>query len=82
MTMTSAQLNVRTSPVILDELDMIVEKGLFRNRTEAVNEALRFLIRRYKMMKIAEQIETTAKNVKIDANLADVLLSSREEEDL
>lgn len=61
---------------------MIVEKGLFRNRTEAVNEALRFLIRRYKMMKIAEQIETTAKNVKIDANLADVLLSSREEEDL
>ncbi len=32
----------------------------------AINEALKFLIRRYKAMKTAEQIESLSKNVETD----------------
>ena len=75
-TMSSAQINVRTSPIIADELDRIVGTGFFGDRTEAVNEALKFLIR------FAEQIESLSKKVKTDVSLTDVLMSSRDGEDL
>ncbi len=80
--MSSAQINVRTSPIIADELDRIVGTGFFRDQTEAVNEMLKFSIRRYKAMKIAEQIESRSKNVKTDVSLTDALMSSRKGGDL
>jgi len=73
--LSSAQINVRTSPMA-DELDRIVGTGFFRDRTEAVNEALKFLIR------LAEQIESPSKNVKTDMSLTDALVSSRDGGDL
>jgi len=81
-TTSSAQINVGISLTIAYELDWMVGTGFFRDRTEAVNEALKFLIRRYNTMKIAEQIESLSKNVKTDTNLTDALMSSRDEEDL
>ena len=80
--MSSVQLNVRTSPIIIDELDRIVDHGLFRNRTEAVNEAMRLLIRKYKVMRIAEKIESIAKENLGTGSLTEALLASREEDDL
>ena len=77
-TVSSAQINVRTSPIIADELDRIVGTGFFKDRTEAVNKTLKFLIRRYKAMKIAEQIESLSKNVKTDVGPTDALMSSRD----
>ena len=65
----------------LDEIDTIVEKGLFRNRTEAINEALRMLVRRYKVMKVAAQIESMSLKDSTEKSLTEALLSSREEED-
>jgi hypothetical protein len=50
--------------------------------TEAVNEALRLLIRRYRIMKIAEQIEEMAETSQIDESLTEALLESREEDDI
>jgi len=81
-TMSSVLINVRTSSIIADELDRIVGKGFFRDRTEAVNEALKFLILNYKPMKIIEQIESLSKNVETGMSLTDALMSSRDEEDL
>ena len=80
--MSSVLINVRTSPIIADELDRIVDTGFFKDRTESVNEALKFLIRRYKPMKIAEQIESLSKNVETDMSLTDALMSSRNGGDL
>ena len=79
--MTSVQINARTSQILLDEIDTIVEKGLFRNRTEAINEALRMLVRRYKVMKVAAQIESMSLKDSTEKSLTEALLSSREEED-
>ena len=80
--MSSVLINVRTSPIITDELDRIVGTGFFRDRTEAVNEALKFLIHNYKPLKIAEQIESLSKNVETDMSLTDALMSSWKGEDL
>ena len=79
--MTSVQINARTSQILLDEIDTIVEKGLFRNRNEAINEALRMLVRRYKVMKVAAQIESMSLKDSTEKSLTEALLSSREEED-
>ena len=80
--MSSVLINVRTSPIIADELDRIVDTGFFRDRIEAVKEALKFLILTYKSMKIAEQIESLSKNVETDMSLTDALMSSRNGGDL
>lgn len=58
--MASSQLNVRTSAILIEELDSLVNRGFFRNRTEAVNEGIRLFIRRYKAMKISEKIDKIA----------------------
>ena len=79
--MVSTQLNIRTSPVLISELDTIVKNGMFRNRTEAVNEALRLLVRRYSVMKIANKIEEMAESSDVDKNITDALIEAREEGD-
>ena len=77
----SVQLNVRTTPVLIEEVDNVVHKGYFRNRTEAVNEALRLLIRRYHVMKLEERIEKISEKTKGLSNLTDAVVRSHEEED-
>jgi len=80
--MTNSQLNVRTSDTLIKELDSLVDSGIFRNRTEAVNEGIRLLIRRYKAMKIADTIDKIAKENYGEGRLTDALFTLREEEDL
>ena len=63
-------------PIIADEPDLIVGTGFFGDRTEAVNEALKFLIR------LAEQIKSLSKNVKTDMCPTDALMSSMDGGDL
>ena len=79
--MASTQLNVRTSATLINELDSLVNHGLFRNRTEAVNEGIRLVIRRYKAMKIADKIDKIAKKKKGKKSLTEALVELREEED-
>ena len=79
--MASSQLNVRTSATLIEELDSLVNHGLFRNRTEAVNEGIRLVICRYKAMKIAEKIDQIAKKKQDKKSLTEALVELREEED-
>lgn len=78
--MTNSQLNVRTSDTLIKELDSLVDSGMFRNRTEAVNEGIRLLIRRYKAMKIADTIDKIAKESHGEGSLTDALFTLREED--
>jgi len=54
--MTSVQVNIRTTPFLANELDHIVQDGYFRSRSEALNEAIRLLIRRYKLAKLESKL--------------------------
>lgn len=74
-------MNVRTTPFIIEEIDGIVKKGYFRNRTEAVNEALRFLIRRYKMAKTEKRIEKIREGTSALPSVTQAVVTSHGEED-
>ena len=43
---------VETSDYLLTGLDEMIRQGLYRDRTEAVNDALRLLIKQYKLSKL------------------------------
>ena len=57
--MTSVQINIRTTPFLAKELDHIIDEGYFRNRTEAINEGIRVVIRRYQL----ENVRTRINNI-------------------
>ena len=74
-------MNVRTTPVLINELDKVVGQGYFRNRTEAVNEALRLLVRRYHLMKIEERMQKVShRNVGLPS-VTEAVIKSHSEED-
>ncbi|MCK5005804.1 MAG: ribbon-helix-helix domain-containing protein [Spirochaetia bacterium] len=43
---------VETSTFLLEEIDEMIQEGFYHDRTEAVNEALRMLIKQYKVSKL------------------------------
>lgn len=44
---------VETSSILLEQLDEMIEEGYFHDRTEAVNEAIKEMLDRYKRGKLA-----------------------------
>ena len=52
-----SQVVFRSTDVLIKELDTIVENGYFRSRTEAINEAVRLLLRRYSARFAASRIQ-------------------------
>ncbi|MFZ2455567.1 MAG: ribbon-helix-helix domain-containing protein [Candidatus Altiarchaeia archaeon] len=55
----SVQLNVRTSESIVAKIDEMVKEGAYRNRSEAVNEALRVFVSRYGEKKTEKALRET-----------------------
>lgn len=43
---------VETSSYLLEQIDEMVREGFYHNRTEAVNDALRMLLKQYKISKL------------------------------
>ena len=43
---------VETSSILLDGVDQMIEDGYFNDRTEAVNEAIKEMLDRYKLGKL------------------------------
>ncbi len=56
--MSSVQVNIHTTPLLLNKIDQLVKEGYFQDRTEALNEAIRLLIKKYYLEKIKTRIET------------------------
>lgn len=80
--MSSIQVNIRTTKFLATELDRIVNEGYFRSRSEAMNEAIRILIRRYQLAKLESKLTKAKKGTKNLQSLTKALLESREEEDV
>ncbi|MDP7264777.1 MAG: ribbon-helix-helix domain-containing protein [Candidatus Thermoplasmatota archaeon] len=79
--MTSVQVNIRTTPFLANELDHIVQDGYFRSRSEALNEAIRLLIRRYKLAKLESKLASVREGTENLPSVTEALLKAREEED-
>ncbi len=43
---------VETSSFLLEEVDEMIQEGYYQSRTEAVNDALRMLLKQYKLAKL------------------------------
>ena len=43
---------VETSEYLLEELDEMIRQGFYHDRTEAVNDAIRMLLKNYKLSKL------------------------------
>lgn len=52
---------VETSTYLLEDIDEMIREGFYHDRTEAVNDALRMLIKYYKVSKLhAKDLRRTA----------------------
>ena len=77
----SVQMNVRTTNFLIGELDSIVQEGMFRSRSEAVNEAVRLLIRRYKLLRLEQKLNRVRKGTSRYANVTKLIETIHEEDD-
>jgi Arc/MetJ-type ribon-helix-helix transcriptional regulator len=50
---------VETSTELLEGLDEMVREGYYANRTEGINDAIRLLLRQYKLSKLHEKDSST-----------------------
>ena len=46
---------VETSTELLDGLDEMIHEGYYANRTEGVNDAIRMLLKQYKLSKLHDK---------------------------
>ena len=77
----SVQLNVRTSENMLKGIDKTVSKGLYKNRSEAVNEALRLFLRQYEMGVIERRMKVLAERNASGYNATRAVVESHEKEE-
>jgi len=60
---------VETSSILMDGIDEMIQEGYFHDRSEAVNEALKEMLDRYKLSKLRakeRESEQHAKSLKAD----------------
>jgi Arc/MetJ-type ribon-helix-helix transcriptional regulator len=79
--LTSVQVNIRTTKFLANEIDRIVNEGYFRSRSEALNEAIRILIRKYQLAKLESKLVKAKKGTKDLPSVTKTLLDARKEED-
>ncbi len=78
----SVQATFRTTEVLMGEIDRLVKKGVYRSKTEAFNEGLREIIRKYRAQRAYERIiEMRERGKDIPANLTELVVRAHEEED-
>jgi Arc/MetJ-type ribon-helix-helix transcriptional regulator len=74
-------MNIRTTEFLIKELDEIVKKGYFRSRSEAMNEGIRMLIRRYKLAALESKLIDARKETEDLPSVTKALIEARKEED-
>jgi Arc/MetJ-type ribon-helix-helix transcriptional regulator len=79
--MSSEIVNFRTTPELIRQIQKLVDSGYYRNRTEAMNDALRLLVRRYMAVRARQKIFKTRRKLgRHKGNLTGALITARKEE--
>jgi Arc/MetJ-type ribon-helix-helix transcriptional regulator len=77
----SVTATFRTTRALMDEIDRLVKEGVYRSKTEAFNEGLRTIIRRYRADKAYQKILTVREDTGEYPPLARKIMEAHEEED-
>ena len=81
--MQTQVINFRASPQLIKQIENIVKDGQYKDRTEAINEALRLLVRRHFAIKAQKQTLKLRQEIgKQNGNLTKALFETRAEENL
>lgn len=79
--MSSMVVNFRTTPELIRQIQKLVDSGYYRNRTEAMNDALRLLLRRHMAVRATQKIFKTRKKLsRHKGNLTGALITARKKE--
>jgi len=78
--MATELISFRPAPYIKNKLATLVEDGFYKNRTEAINDALRLLIRKHLAQMAQEELMELRKSGKSGRSLSEALEEVREEE--
>ena len=79
--MSTIQVNINTTPFIVEELDRMIGENIFSSKSEAINEAIHLLIKKYRLSKIEKNIDSVRMDTENFRSVTEAVLSSREEED-
>lgn len=75
---TVIQVNINTTPFLLDELDHMVDEKIFPSKNDAINAAFHLLIRKYRLSKIEKKIDSVRMDTENFRSVTEAVLSSRE----
>ncbi len=66
--MTVSKTYVETSTELLEGIDEMIHEGYYANRTEGVNDAIRLLLKQYKLSKLhaKDAVALDAQGARID----------------
>lgn len=74
-------LNIQITETLANEIKSLIKKGIFKDQTEAINSAIKLMVKRYKVQTIGERILKTRERLgdkKI--NLTEEIIHSHEED--
>ena len=74
-------LTIKATPVMLKELEYAVTAGQYKNKSEAIFEAVNLLVRKHKLKKIRERIMRSREGTESMPSLTEAVVNSHEEED-
>ncbi|ODS42055.1 MAG: hypothetical protein MSIBF_01535 [Candidatus Altiarchaeales archaeon IMC4] len=72
---------IKTSPILMDELDYVVDKEHYRSKSDAINDAIRFFIKKHKLSMVDWKIERIREGTEGLPSLTEAVVESHEEED-
>ena len=80
--MARIQVNLRLDEKIVQEVEKLVAEGHFKGKTEAFTEALKLLIRQYKVDHLKRSLEEIREGTEKLPSVTKAVIASHEEEDL
>jgi Arc/MetJ-type ribon-helix-helix transcriptional regulator len=76
----SVHINVRVSEELIKTVDSAVKQGVYKSRSDAVNEALTMLSRSYQMARLEKRMRALAEKNAGKYSATDAIIRSHEEE--
>ncbi|AJB41809.1 hypothetical protein TCARB_0757 [Thermofilum adornatum 1505] len=80
--MARIQVNLKLDEKIVHEVERLIEEGYFKTKTEAFTEALKLLIRQYKVDQLKKILEEIREGTEKLPSVTEAVVALHEEEDL
>jgi Arc/MetJ-type ribon-helix-helix transcriptional regulator len=80
--MAKVQVNLRLDEKVIQEIEKLVKEGYFSSKTEAFTQALKLLIRYYRIEELKRRFESIREGTEALPSVTEAIIASHEEEDL